>query len=259
MTDLAPLLGSPATGVILTGGASGIALASARALAAVGRPVALWDLNGAKAGAEAAAISRDFGVKAIGVGLDVRAIVDYPEAIAVSRTALGSLGGLVHAAGVVDIASIDGVTEESWAAGIDTHLRPLALLTQALLPDLAANPGSAIVAIASINATLGNAINPVYSAAKAGMLGLVRSLADRLAQDGVRINAVSPGVILTPMVQPSFDALPSGSYERRILLERLGKPEEIARVVRFLLSEEASYVTAAEWVVDGGNISSQRM
>ena len=254
----APTLASPATGVIVTGGASGIGLASARALAEVGRPVALWDIAGGKAEAEAARIADAFGVVALGLAVDLSEPAQYAAAIERSREALGSLGGLVHAAGIVDTASLDGITEATWAAGIDTHLRPLALLTRDLLADFAANPGSAIVAIASINATLGNAMNPIYSAAKGGMLSLVRSLADRLAQDEVRINSVSPGVIRTPMTQPAVDALPAGAFERRILLGRLGEPDEVGRVVRFLLSDEASYITAAELVVDGGNISSQR-
>lgn len=257
--SLSPALGLPGTGVILTGGASGLALASARALAAVGRPVALWDLNGAKALAEAAAITADYGVAAIGIAIDMTNPAAYDAAIAESRTAIGPLGGLLHAAGIVDTGSLEGITEDSWAAGINTHLRPLALLTKALLPDFHANPGSAIIGVSSINATLGNAINPIYSAAKSGMLGLIRALADRLGPDGIRINAVSPGQILTPMLQPSVDALPDGTFERRILMGRLGAPEEIGRVVRFLLSNEASYITAAELVVDGGNISSQRM
>jgi len=92
-----------------------------------------------------------------------------------------------------------------------------------------------------------------------GVLSLVRSLADRLAVDGIRINSISPGQIRTPMLQPVIDALPPGAFERRILLGRLGEPIEIARAVRFLLSADASYITAAELVVDGGNISSQRM
>ena len=253
-----PSLASPASGVIVTGGASGIGLASARALAAVGRPVALWDIAGGKAEAEAARIAQEFGVAALGVAVDLSRPAQYADAITRSREALGTIGGLVHAAGIVDTASLDGITEETWAAGIDTHLRPLALLNRDLLPDFAANPGSAIVTIASINATLGHAANPIYSAAKGGMLSLIRSLADRLARDGVRINAISPGQIRTPMMQPALDALPTGTFERRILLGRLGEPEEVARAVRFLLSDEASYITAAELVVDGGNISSQR-
>ena len=130
---------------------------------------------------------------------------------------------------------------------------------QAIRADLAAAQGGAVVGIASINATLGNAANPAYSASKGGMLSLVRSLADELAADGVRINAVSPGQIRTPMLQPVLDILPAGTFERRILLGRVGEPAEIARAVRFLLSADASYITAAELVVDGGNISSQRM
>lgn len=259
LTSLSPALGAPATGVIVTGGASGIGLASAYALAAVGRPVALWDIDGDRARASAAAIADAFGVSALGVAIDLTDLDAYPAAITASRGAMGTIGGLVHAAGIVDTASLEGVTAESWAAGINTHLRPLALLTQQIHGDLAANPGSAIVAITSINATLGNGINPIYSAAKGGMLSLVRSLADRLARDGIRINSVSPGQIVTPMTRPAIDNLPQGFFEKRILLERIGVPEEVGRVVRFLLSDEASYVTAAELVVDGGNISSQRV
>jgi NAD(P)-dependent dehydrogenase (short-subunit alcohol dehydrogenase family) len=249
---------SLATGVIVTGGASGIGLASAKALAAVGRGVALFDIDAGKAQTAAAAIQKEYNVPAIGVGIDLRDPQTYTTALDKARAALGRIGGLVHAAGTVDTDSLDGITPASWDAGINVHLRPLALLTQALLADFRANPGSAVVGIASINATLGNAMNPIYSAAKSGMLGLIRSLADRLAQDNVRINAVSPGQILTPMMQPAIDALPAGTFERRILLGRMGAPEEIGRVVRFLLSAEASYITAAEIVVDGGNISSQR-
>lgn len=253
-----PQLNSPATGVVITGGASGIGLACAKALAAVGRPVALFDIDGAKAQAAASAIQAEFGVTAVGVGVDLRDAAKLAPALDQARAALPNIGALVHAAGTVDTASLDGITPETWDAGINVHLRPLALLTQALLPDFRANAGSAVVGISSINATLGNSMNPIYSAAKGGMLSLIRSLADRLAMDNVRINAVSPGQIMTPMMQPAVDALPPGTFERRILLGRIGLPEEIGRVVRFLLSDEASYVTAAELVVDGGNISSQR-
>jgi len=256
--EMRPALDAPGTAVIITGGASGIGLASAQALAAVGRAVALWDINAAKAVAAATAIHAEFGVATRAVAIDLRDLAAYAPALAETRQALGPIGGLVHSAGIVDTGSLDGVTPESWADGIDTHLRPLILLVQALMPDFRASPGSAVVAIASINATLGNAVNPIYSAAKGGMLSLVRSLADRLAQDRIRINSVSPGVIRTPMVQAAVEHLPKGHFERRILLERLGEAAEIGRMVRFLLSDEASYVTAAEFVVDGGNISSQR-
>lgn len=253
-----PTLGAPATPIVITGGASGIGLASAEALAAVGRPVALWDINAEGVDRAAEMLRARYGVPLFATRADLRDIADIGRALADSRTALGPIGGIVHAAGTVDTASIDGMTSQSWEDGIAVHLRALAFLVQAALPDLAANAHSAVVAITSINATLGNAMNPIYSAAKGGMLSLVRSLADRLARDGVRINSLSPGIIMTGMMKPAVDALPPGHFERRILQERIGDPSEIGRVVRFLLSREASYVTAAEFVVDGGNISSQR-
>ncbi len=256
-TAFHPRLGSPDSGVVVTGGASGIGLASAQALAAVGRPVALWDLKAIEAKSRAQAIAAEFGVTALGLGVDVRDPAAVRESAATTRAMLPSVGGIVHCAGTVDTGSLEGITPESWAAGIDVHLRAIVLLLQAFLADLQRQPGSAVVAIASINATLGNAMNPIYSAAKGGVLSLVRSLADRLARDGIRINSVSPGQIATPMMRPALDGLP-GFFEKRILLGRIGLAEEIGRVVRFLLSDEASYITAAEFIVDGGNISSQR-
>ena len=257
--DFAPRLGRPSTGVVLTGGASGLGRASAEALAAVGRPVAIWDLDQERCRKLAEEISGQYGVVAFGRAVDVRDSAAIQAAAIETRRALPSIGGFVHAAGIVDTDSLDGLTPESFNNGLEIHLRPIALLAQALLPDLKRNPGSAIVAFASINATLGNAMNPIYSAAKGGVLSLVRSLADRLARDGVRINAISPGQIRTPMLKSALDSLGEAAFARRILLERIGEPAEIGRVVRFLLSEEASYITASEFVVDGGNISSQRM
>ncbi|QDX80532.1 3-oxoacyl-ACP reductase [Denitratisoma sp. DHT3] len=256
--DYQPKLNSPHSGVVVTGSASGLGLASAEALAAVGRPVALWDINGARAVEAAATLAERYGVATLGVGIDLRDADAIAPALAQSRAALPDLGGLVHAAGVLDTGSLDGITPQSWEDGINVHLRPLALITQAMLPDLRARPGGAIVAFSSINATLGNGANPVYSAAKGGVLSLVRSLADRLALEGIRINAISPGQIYTPMLQPVVDVLTPAYFERRILLGRIGVPAEIGRAVRFLMSDEASYITATELVVDGGNISSQR-
>ncbi|QOV94474.1 SDR family oxidoreductase [Novosphingobium sp. ES2-1] len=258
MKNLEPAVAYLSTPVIVTGGASGIGLATAEALAAVGRPVALWDINGDAAIRAAERIALVFGVRTLGFAVDLRELAAFGPALTATREALGPIGALVHSAGTVDTDSIDGLTPQSWDSGIAIHLRALAFLVKELREDMAGQAGSAVVAVSSINATLGNAVNPVYTAAKGGMLSLVRSLADRLARDGIRINAVSPGQIVTPMTKPVIDALPQGFFEKRVLLERLGQPEEVARAIRFLLSSEASYITATELVVDGGNISSQR-
>lgn len=251
-------LGLPATGVVITGAASGIGRACAEALAAAGRPVALWDIQAERLQELASALSAEYAVP-----VDVQVVdVADPQAIATaaaaSRESLPAIGGLVHAAGVVLEQPVGDTRVEDWDRVLNINLRALVLAVQALLPDLRSNAGSAVVGIASINGTLGNALIPAYTASKGGMLSVVRSLADDLGHDGVRINAVSPGQILTPMLQTSVDALPEGTFERRILLGRLGEPREIGNAVRFLLSDQASYITATELVVDGGNISSQR-
>ena len=257
MSDLAPLLGSPAAGVVITGGASGIGLASARALAAVGRPVALWDINAEGARAEAESIRATYGVEAIGLAADLRNPQAIVPAAIETREAIGAIGGLVHSAGTAAITGIEGVTPDNWDAGLALHTRAVVLLTQAFLDDLKATPGAAIVAISSINATLGNGMIPIYSAAKGAVISLVRSMADELANYGVRINSVSPGQIATPMMALSGDAVRE-MFERRISLGRYGTPDELGRVIRFLLSDEASYITGTQIVVDGGNIHSQR-
>lgn len=246
------------TGVVVTGAASGIGRACAEVLAAAGRAVALWDLNQVAAHELAGELSAEHGIAAVGLQVDVADPAAIRMAAAASREAIGAIGGLVHAAGMVLQMPVADTEVEAWDRLMNVNLRALLLAVQALLPDLEQSGHGAVVGIGSINATLGNGLIPAYSASKGGMISLVRSLADDLGQRGVRINTVSPGQIRTPMLQPAVDALPEGSFERRILLGRLGEPREVANAVAFLLSDLASYVTASEVVVDGGNISSQR-
>lgn len=250
----------PKTGVVITGGASGIGRAAARALAEVGRPVGIWDVDTASAVSVATEIGAEFGVPTCAEGLDVRESEQFPVAIGAARKALGTIGGLVHSAGVSHPVPVDELDEESWDLVLDINLRSHALLVKSLLADLRSHPGSAIVGISSINAILGNGANPAYGASKAGLLALTRSLADRLGPDGIRVNAICPGYIRTPMQDEPMANVPGleQAYERQCMLGRMGAPEEIGRVVRFLLSEEASFITAESVVVDGGVVPSQR-
>lgn len=250
----------PVTPVIVTGAASGIGKACAESLAEVGRPVALWDLDAGKAGAVAELIATEHNVKAIGLAVDVSDIEQINAGVIASREALGPIGGLVHGAGISGVATLEQLTPATWNAVLDINLRALAFIVKASLPDLKSQSGSAVVGIASINATLGNMMNPAYSASKGGILAMSRALADELATHGIRINSVSPGQIETPMLMQGLEAVPEvlEAFKRHILLGRLGESAEVARAVRFLMSAEASYITASELVVDGGNISSQR-
>lgn len=250
----------PATPVIVTGAASGIGKACAEALAQVGRAVAVWDLDAGKASVVAEHIMAEHDVKSIGLAVDVADLDQISAGVTASREALGPIGGLVHGAGVSGVATLEQLTPEIWSTVLDINLRAQAFIIKAILPDLKSQTGSAVVGISSINATLGHMMNPAYSASKGGMLAMSRALADELAMSGIRINSVSPGQIETPMLMQGLD-LVSGqqeAFERHILLGRLGESAEVASAVRFLMSSEASYITAAELVVDGGNISSQR-
>jgi len=247
------LLGTPATGVVVTGGASGIGRACALALAGVGRPVSLWDVDEAGA-TQTATECAALGVASHSAPVDVRERDQIDAAVAPTLAALGSIGGLVHAAGMVRPALDDVIDADTWDFVLDVNLRAHGLIVSALLPALrAANPGSAVVAISSIEGLIGHGGIPSYVASKHGLIGLTRSFAHRLGLEGIRANAVCPGYILTPMLEP---AIPSpevrAELESTVPLRRLGAPEEIGRVVRFLLSDEASYVNGAAIVVDGG-------
>ena len=242
------------TAVIVTGGGSGMGRACALACAEAGRAVAAWDLNGPGADATAHEARERFGVAAVSRELDVTDTASFASAIADARDALGPIGGLVHAAGVGGAVPVPFIDEAAWDAVLDVNLRAEALLVKELLPSLReVGAGAAIVGIASVEALSGNGMLPAYCSSKAGLLGLTRSMAHAFAAEGIRVNAVCPGAVDTPMLAPLLNM--PGARERlegRIPMQRIAEPMEIAKVVRFLLSDEASYVTGTYITVDGG-------
>lgn len=251
---MAGLLTSPSTPVVVTGGGSGIGRESARALAEAGRPVAAWDLN-AEGAAETAAICAALGVASWSAAVDVRDLDAIRTAVTGTLDTLGAIGGLVHAAGVPMGFTADDLSTEEFRLVLSVNLEAEAVIVRELLPALRdANPGSAIVGISSIEGLIGHGNIPAYTASKHALIGLTRSLAARLGHEGIRINAVCPGYIATPMFLPIVEGNPEAraGFERRIPLGRLGNPEEIGRLVRFLLSDDASYVHGGAFVADGG-------
>ena len=246
-------LGAPGTGVLVTGGGSGIGRATALALAEVGRPVAVWDIDGAGA-EETAARCRALGVTARAEVVDVADTEGIAGAVPAAADALGSLGGFVHAAGVPGAAEVDDLDDAVWDATLNVNLRAAVMISRHLLaPFRQAGPGSSVVLISSIEGFFGSSVLTAYCASKGGVLGVMRSLAQRFATEGFRVNAVCPGAVATPMLEPAF-ALPGfrEQIEERTPLGRISTPDEIARPVRFLLSSEASFITGAHLTVDGG-------
>lgn len=232
------------SGVVVTGGASGIGKACAEYLAEVGRPVAIWDLSGDAAQEVAASLS----VPSVGLQVDVTDEAALEAAVQATREALPSIGGMVHSAGMVDPSPIGVIDWGRWQRLMDVNLTAHARIVQLLLPDLEKAPGSAVVGIASIEGIVGHGAIPSYCASKAGLIGLTRSLADALGPRGIRANAVCPGYIRTPMLPTQMDE----RNAKASVLGRVGQPEDIAGVVRFLLSADAAFITGQAVVADGG-------
>jgi NAD(P)-dependent dehydrogenase (short-subunit alcohol dehydrogenase family) len=238
------------SGVVVTGGASGIGLASAKALIADGRAVSLFDIS-----PQVVTVAEALG--AHGVVVDVSDTDSMAAAVEQAAAAMDGIDGLVHAAGRVLPEPVGMFTVESWDAVVDVNLRAQALLSQLLLPyfekALAAGSSPAIVGISSIEGLVGNPFIPAYCASKAGLLGLTRSMAGQLGPLGIRVNAVCPGFIETPMLADAL-AVPEvkTAFVSAAPLGRLGQPEEIGAAVAFLMSPKASFITGTQIVVDGG-------
>ena len=231
---------------IVTGGSRGIGRAIALALGAAGATVVVNYRSRIEA---AQAVAQQIG------GLAVQADVSTPEGCSQLIEAAQALGQglhiLVNNAGITKDGLMLRMTDDEWHSVLDTNLNSVFRLTRSAASVMMQQRAGSIINITSISGIRGNAGQANYAASKAAVAAMTRSLAKEIARRGVRLNCVAPGFIATDMVNAMNPKVVDG-VKKAIPMRRLGTPEEVAKVVLFLASDHASYVTGQEWVVDGG-------
>ena len=236
---------------LVTGASRGIGAAVAKRLAAGGAVVAINYAGRADAAAEVVAAIESHG----GTATAFQADVSDPAACAalvddvVAR--FGRIDVLVNNAGITRDGLLVRMSDDDWRAVLDTNLSGAFYLSRAVGKLMMKQRSGSIINISSVVGVMGNAGQANYAAAKAGLIGLTKSVARELARRGVRANAVAPGFIATDMT----DALPEAARDAvaaSIAMARLGAPEDIAATVAFLASDDASYITGQVIAVDGG-------
>ena len=236
------LSGTPA---VVTGAASGIGLACARALAADGARVVLSDLAGPQLASAAAGLG-------VAVAADVTSEADCAELMAATAERVGPVEILVTCAGVFSKAPVDEVTIEEWERVIRVNLTGTLLSVQAALRYMIPRRRGRIVTMASLAAQTGGlAAGIAYASSKGGVIALTKSIARSAAAHGITANAVNPGVIDTPLIS----GWPEEAKERTLAatpLGRMGTAEEVAAAVAWLASDAAAFVTGAHVDVNGG-------
>jgi NAD(P)-dependent dehydrogenase (short-subunit alcohol dehydrogenase family) len=235
---------------LVTGAGSGIGQAAALRLAKDGWAVAVVDIDAERAATTAAAISRAQGA-AVGLVADVSDEEEIDAAVDQARERLGPLGAFVGSAGVLSISPALELPAAEWRRVVDINLTGAFLASRAAARAMVAEgAGGRIVQVASVHSVAPGRGVAHYDASKGGLLMLVRSLALELAPHQITVNAVGPGLIQTNLTAP--DPVYLDQVVPTIPLKRTGQPEDIAGAIAFLCGPEASYMTGAMMVIDGG-------
>jgi len=239
---------------LVTGAGSGIGQAVALEIAAQGVKVAVADVDPVRARATVAKI----GQSAVPVTMDVSDSSQVTRAMAEARAALGSVDYLVNIAGIFQEARAQEITDADWMRMISVHLNGTFYCCRAVLAGMIERRFGVIVNMSSLHALRGQANAAHYSAAKAGIAGFTKAVAREVAEYGIRVNAVAPGPIDTPLWRAGMSgpALEARRVERVkvIPLGRLGEAEEVAHTILFLLSPASRYVTGQVIGVNGGEL-----
>jgi len=238
---------------IVTGAARGQGEAEARLFAAEGAKVVVADLLDE----EGAVTAKSIGDSARFEHLDVTDEENWQAVVAATEVAFGPVSVLVNNAGILAFNSIGRTSATEWRMILDVNLTGPFLGIKSVVRSMVAAGGGSIVNISSTGGMEGLPMLAAYSSSKWGLRGLTRSAAVELGRKGIRVNTVHPGGIDTPMTQsPGADRSRGANYERQPI-SRVGTVDDVAPVVLFLASDEAGFVTGAEYVVDGGHLAGE--
>jgi NAD(P)-dependent dehydrogenase (short-subunit alcohol dehydrogenase family) len=242
---------------LVTGAGSGIGRAVAQRLAAAGAKVVVADFN-EEAGARTSAELKMSGAEAASRRTDVSNSDEVQELIAFTVRTFGRLDCAVNNAGIQgELASTADCSEENWDRIVDTNLKGVFLCMKYELREMLRRGSGAIVNVASNFGVVGSPQMPAYSASKHGVVGLTKTAAIEVAARGVRVNAVCPGPTLTPLAEAVIRDTPGiiDAINSRLPIGRMASPEEIARAVAWLCSDEATFVVGGIFPVDGGYVA----
>ncbi len=239
--------------VLVTGGSRGIGAASARAFAAAGYDVAINYLRSEEKAKTLCAELSELGVRTLCVHADVSDSAQVGVMFDTVRRELGDPEVLVNNAGISMFGLLTDLSDEAWHDMLSTNLSSVFYCCRAALPAMLRAHKGVIVNIASMWGETGASCEAAYSAAKAGVIGLTKALAKEVGPSGVRVNAVSPGVVMTDMMA-GFSERDIAALTEETPLMATGSPEDIAAAVLFLASERAKFITGQVLSVNGGMV-----
>jgi 2,5-dichloro-2,5-cyclohexadiene-1,4-diol dehydrogenase 2 len=236
---------------LISGAASGMGAAQARLFAREGARVVGGDIQ-AELGQQVASEINSAGGEAIFVRLDVADQASWQAAVSTAVESFGGLTTLINTAGIFEEGSLSDTDYADWERTVAVDQTSVFLGMRAALPALLASGNGAIVNVSSLLSVRGVPNSFSYHASKGAVSGMTRAAAVELARSGIRVNAILPGLILTPMTTVGDRAAGSEALRNRIPMGEGGEPEDIAYATLFLASDESKYITGVELLVDGG-------